>query len=198
MDHPPEGFVVSALLGLDRDSLVTTPFDQVQVVLEGFGGDRHAGMTRPSDTRTPHYPRGTIIRNDRQVSLLSVEEMAVVSARLGLPEIRPEWLGANLLLEGIPQLTRLPPASRLFFVQGAVLYISGENNPCIHPGKILQVHYPDRPDLAPAFVKAAAHLRGLVAVVEKPGVIARGNTVSVKKPVQYHYNVDEGARAGLQ
>lgn len=190
MDNLPVGKVVKVLLGLDRDSLVTTPFDKVEVTLDGFVGDRHAGITRPADSRTPHYPRGTTIRNDRQVSLISVEEMAVVAEKLSLPEIRPEWLGANLLLEGIPDLTRVPPTSRLFFSQGAVLYISSENNPCIHPGKILQDHFPDHSDLAAAFIKAAAHLRGLVAVVEKPGMIAHGDTFSLNSPIQYRYSLD--------
>jgi hypothetical protein len=187
MDSYSLGKVVSILIGLDTASLVTTPFEKVEVTLEGFSGDRHAGLTRPADSRTPHYPRGTTIRNDRQTSLISVEEMALVAKKLNLPEIRPEWLGANLLLEGIPELTRIPPTTRLFFSQGTVLYISGENNPCVHPGKILQQHFPDHPDLATAFVKAAAHLRGLVAVVEMPGMIARGDSFTLKQPTQYHY-----------
>ncbi len=190
MDLSPIGAVVSVLLGLNRDSLVTTAFDQAEATLEGFSGDRHAGMTRPSDGRTPHYPRGTTIRNDRQVSIISVEEMEIVAERMGLPEIRPEWLGANLLLAGIPRLTQLPPTTRLFFQQGAVLYVSGENNPCVHPGRVIQAAHPGREDLAAAFTKAAMHLRGLVAVVEKPGIIARGDSVSVKIPAQYRYHVE--------
>lgn len=190
MQSSPTGSVVSVLLGTQIDSLVTTPVDQVEATFEGFPGDRHAGLTRPSDTRTPHYPRGAVIRNDRQVSIISVEEMAEVARRMELPEIRPEWLGANLLLEGVLLLTRLPPATRLFFEQGAVLYVSGENNPCIHPGRIIQAVYPQQQDLAAAFTKAAAHLRGLVAVVEKPGVIARGDSVAVKIPAHYRYHVE--------
>lgn len=189
MDQTPAGTVVCALLGLNRDSLVTTPFDQVEVTLEGFNGDRHAGLTRPSDSRKPYYPRGTIVRNDRQVSILSVEEMEEVARGMGLPEIRPEWLGANLLLRGIPDLTRLPPSSRLFFEHGAALYVSGENKPCIHPGNVIQERFPDRVDLAAAFTKAAMHLRGLVAVVEKPGRITVGEAVTVKIPTNYRYYV---------
>lgn len=187
MQSTLNGIVVSVLLGMQADSLVTTPVDRVEATFEGFPGDRHAGLTRPSDSRTPHYPRGTTIRNDRQISIISVEEMIEVARRMDSPEIRTEWLGANLLLEGIPRLTRLPPATRLFFQQGAVLYVSGENNPCIHPGKIIQAIYPQRQDLAATFTKAAAHLRGLVAVVEKPGIIARGDPVAIRIPSQYRY-----------
>lgn len=190
MESPINGTVVSVLLGFRKDSLITTPVEQVEADFEGFPGDRHSGWTRPSDSRTSHYPRGTPIRNDRQISIISVEEMAEVAARMDLPEIRPEWLGANLVLEGIPSLTRLPPSTGLFFQKGAVLYVSGENNPCIHPGKVIQAAYPEREDLAAAFVKAAAHLRGLVAVVEKPGIIARGDSVAVKIPTQYRYHVE--------
>ena len=32
-----------------------------------------------------------------------------------LDRLPPEWLGANIVLEGIPELTRIPPASRLVF-----------------------------------------------------------------------------------
>ncbi len=184
------GVVASVLLGLNKTSLVTSPVDRVEADFEGFPGDRHAGLTRPSDSRTPHYPRGTPIRNDRQVSIVSVEELAEVAARMALPEVRPEWLGANLLLEGIPLLTQLPPTTRLFFQQGAVLYISGENNPCVHPGKAIQAVYPQWTGLETAFTRAAVHLRGLVAVVEKPGIIARGDSVAVKIPTNYRYHAE--------
>jgi hypothetical protein len=46
---------------------------EARVTMEGFEGDRHAGMTMLANGHTPMYRRGTVIRNSRQVSLVSVE-----------------------------------------------------------------------------------------------------------------------------
>jgi hypothetical protein len=180
MSKPTEitGLTTGVYLGLDPDSLVTTRQAHVRVTFEGFDGDKHAGFTRPADSRTPHYPRGAPIRNDRQVSIVSIEELEQIAAALDVAEIRPEWLGANLALQGIPRLTLLPPNTRLVFAQGAVLVVQQENLPCSGPGKVIQKQY-DRPGLDSAFPKAALHLRGLVACVERPGIIAEGDAVIV-------------------
>ena len=173
-------------LGLDQASFVTTPQPQVTVTFAGFEGDRHAGMTRKADSRTPQYPRGAEIRNDRQVSIVSVEELLQIAEAMDLPEIRPEWLGANLLLLGIPGMTRLPPMTRLCFGAGAVLVVQAENMPCQNPGKIIQDTY-SRPGLQELFPKAGMHLRGLVACVERPGIILQDDPVNVEVPQQTLY-----------
>ncbi|MEW5872952.1 MAG: DinB family protein [Chloroflexota bacterium] len=175
------GQVVAVLTGADPDSLVTARQPQVVVNFSGLEGDKHSGFTRPSDGRTPYYPRGTGIRNDRQVSIVSVEELEQVAAALGLPEILPEWLGANLLLSGIPNLTQLPTRTRLVFSHGVVLSVTGENLPCTGPGKVLQDHY-NQDGLATQFPQAAIQRRGLVAVVEKPGILWPGEQVEIERP----------------
>jgi hypothetical protein len=180
------GSTLGVYLGLDQASFVTTPQPQVTVTFAGFEGDRHAGIIRKADSRTPHYPRGTKIRNDRQVSIVSVEELAQIAAAMDVPEIKPEWLGANLLLQGIPDLTGLPPMTRLTFSAGAVLVVQAENLPCQHPGKIIQEAYA-RPDLQGLFPKTGLHLRGLVACVERPGIILQGDRVEVVIPQQTLY-----------
>ena len=58
---------------------------EVEVTFEGFAGDRHAGLTMASGSRTPQYPRGTEIRNSRQVSCVSQEDLDAVAGALGLP-----------------------------------------------------------------------------------------------------------------
>ena len=45
------------------------------------------------------------IRNDRQISIVSAEELALIAKELHVPEVKPEWLGANLLISGIPNLS---------------------------------------------------------------------------------------------
>ncbi len=183
-----EGHTQGVYVTLTHASIVSQPQAQAQVTLEGFAGDVHAGLTRPSDGRTQFYPRGTPIRNSRQVSLVSTEELALIAAGLGLGTLPAEWLGANLLLSGLPHLTFLPPNTRLFFPGGAVLLVSGENKPCVEPGKVLQAHYPELPDLVNAFVKAGLHRRGLVATVERAGVIAAGDTLRAEIPDQVLYS----------
>ncbi len=184
-----EGQVTRVLLALDSDALVSTRRPSVHVTMAGFEGDKHSGLTRRSDSRTPHYPRGTEIRNNRQVSLVSDEELAEVAVALELPLVLPEWLGANLALRNIPKLSLLPPSSRLFFPQDAVLVVEGENFPCIYPGEVIQQQYPERPGLVTAFPKAALHRRGIVAWVERPGVINEYDTVrvDVAGPVLYDF-----------
>ena len=179
-----EGHVAGVMVGLEAGSLVTTRKAEVRVTLEGFEGDRHAGLTRLSDSRTPHYPRGTVIRNSRQVTIVSAEELAEVAAAMGLPALPPEWLGANLCLRGVPALTHLPPSARLYFPGDAVLAVEGENLPCRLPGEVIQSRHPDLPGLATAFPKAALHKRGLVAWVERPGTIREGDTARIEVPQQ--------------
>ena len=181
-----KGQVLGAFLGLDSHSLVTTRQSLVKVTLAGFEGDKHAGITRLSDGRTPHYPRGAEIRNDRQVSIVSAEELEQVAHAMGLPEILPEWLGANLLLRDIPKLTQLPPSTRLFFSQGAVLVVGHENNPCTGPGRVLANQFA-RDDLETLFPTAALHKRGLVACVEKAGIIGERDELQVEIPEQVIY-----------
>ena len=176
------GTVIKVLVGLDASSLVTTAQTIVKVTFAGFEGDRHASLTWKSDSRTPYYPRGTEIRNVRQVSLISIEELREIARRMDLPALEPEWLGANLLIEGIPDLTMIPPSSRLYFPGDAVLAIDSENNPCIHPGKVIQSHFPERAGLAELFVESARHLRGLVAWVERPGTISQADPVRFEIP----------------
>jgi hypothetical protein len=177
-----EGIVKGVYIAADRKSFVSAPHPQVQVTFEGIPGDRHAGITMRSDGRTPYYPRGTEIRNSRQVSIVSVEELAEVAREMGIDCIQAEWLGANLLIEGVPNLTALPPATKLFFPDGAALVISKDNGPCIGPGKEIQSHYPEAGKIAELFPKVALHKRGLVAVVERPGTIAAGEVVRVEIP----------------
>jgi len=172
------GTVREALVGLDADSLVTTSRPHIEINFEGVVDDRHAGITRAADARVPHYPRGTPIRNTRQLSIVSVEELPGIAAALGVPVVPGAWLGANLVIEGIAHLTRIPAGSRMFFPDGAALAIEGENLPCTGPGRIIAAHHPGIS--ASQFPKTAMHLRGLVAWVERPGMIHAGDTVEVR------------------
>lgn len=180
------GTTLAVLLGSTPGSLVTARQTAVKVTFAGFEGDQHAGMTRKADGRTPYYPEGIEIRNDRQVSIVSQEELDQIANALDLPELRPEWLGANLLLSRIPRLTRLPPNTRLVFEEGVVLIVQAENLPCTGPGKVLAAYFA-RPELEFRFSRVALGLRGLVACVEKPGSITQGEFVTAEVPEQVLY-----------
>lgn len=158
----------------------STPRDVLALSYAGIAGDRHEGLVRPSGPREPWYPRGTPMRNERQVSIVGVEELAEIAATLSIDHLDPAWIGANLCLSGIPHLTQLPPRTLLLFPSGATLRTDGDNAPCRKSGAAITAHIPDRPDLQFAFVKAAKDKRGLVAWVEREGIIRAGDEVKVR------------------
>jgi hypothetical protein len=185
--HHLQGTVSGLYIGLQSKTHVTTPQTQVQVTFAGFDGDQHAGLTRRSDGRTPFYPRGTLIRNERQVTIVSSIELAQTATLMGIPEIRPEWIGANVLIDGIPHLTLLPSRTRLFFASGTVLLVNGENSPCTVAGKAIEQQV-GRLGLADEFPKAAVHRRGITATVERPGMIHVGDIVTAEVYEQTPYS----------
>lgn len=175
----PHHFVTSTVLSLQLD-------------LGGIVGDLHSGATRSSGAREPWLPRGTTLRNDRQLSALCRAELGEVAARLSISELRPEWLGGNLLVEGLSAFSRIAPGSRLAiggnwagkgrFDGGVVLRVEGYNKPCRQAGRALAAAV-GRADLEFAFVKAAASLRGLVLSVDRAGEVMPGDAVVVIAPV---------------
>lgn len=154
----------------------------VKVDFEGFEGEEHSGATRPSCVRvTMLHPEKTEIRNTRQLSILSVEENAQIAAEIGVDELNPEWLGASIVLEGIPDLSHLPPGSRLQTENGTTLTIDLENGPCNWPGKEIEKEHPGN---GKAFKAAAMNRRGVTAWVERPGALEVGDSVSLYVPTQ--------------
>ena len=159
--------------------------ESLKMLFSGPEGDCHAGLTRASDVRTlPIYARGIEIRNVRQMTIVSVEELSEVASAMNLDAIDPTWLGANLLTQGIPDLTLLPPSTRLQFPSGATLVVDMENLPCSQvAGVITKVHPAEGPD----FVKAARNKRGVTAWVEREGEIVNGDVITVWLPQQRLY-----------
>ena len=182
------GIVTGLYIGQHWHTIESSRVSSLKVTFDGFEGDLHASMTRLSDVRVPHYPRGTIIRNTRQFSMLSVEELAEIAQALQIPEVLPEWVGANLALQGIANLTMLPPSTRIFFPGDAVLVVDAENMPCTGPGEVIQQHYPDVAKLVQRFPKAAMHKRGVVGWVEREGYITEGDTAWLLLPPKVMYS----------
>lgn len=175
-----------------RLAFVTTATPTLDIDLAGIVGDLHAGLTRASGAREPWLRRGTILRNDRQLSALCPAELAEIANRLGVAELKPEWIGANLLVSGLAAFSRIAPGSRLAiggnwggkgsFDGGAVLRVEGYNTPCRRAGRGIATAL-DRPDLEFAFVRAAASLRGLVLSVDVAGRVMPGDAVVVIPPL---------------
>ena len=127
-----KGTVELLLASPDRDTgLEKQDVPEARFLFTGMEGDCHGGITRKSDSRMlKQYKRNTEVRNSRQVSILSVEELAEVAERMGIPAVKPEWVGANMVVRGIPDLTLLPPSTRLQFPSGAMIVVDAENHPC--------------------------------------------------------------------
>ncbi|MCY4336515.1 MAG: MOSC domain-containing protein [Litoreibacter sp.] len=156
--------------------------DQIEATYAGLAGDDHGGLTRPSCSRVvTQYPKGTDIRNVRQLCIVSAEEMAAVAAEMGVEAFDPEWCGANMVVEGIPDFTHVPPSSRLQTQNGTTLTIDMENQPCHLPAPVIDE---DAPGHGRAFKAAAKDRRGVTAWVEREGVLAVGDTVSLHIPGQ--------------
>ena len=167
---------IVSLLTADGGEYVTRTVSELALTFEGIKGDRHAGFLRTADARTPWHRRGTPIANTRQLSLVSLEECAEIAELLGLDEVDPALLGANVVVSGLPQFSLLPAASRLLFKSGASIFITEQNAPCRHPAeKLADVHQTQR--VAAEFVNAAIGRRGLVGIVEREGTIVVGDQV---------------------
>lgn len=178
---------VAVCLIADGGDFVSRPVEALTVDFAGIVGDRHAGRTRRSGAREPWYPRGTEIRNDRQLTIVSSLELAEVADAMGLSGIKPEWIGANLVFTELRDLSRLPRGTRLFFSGGAALLVEGENAPCRIAGGSIARYFPDSDGIDLLFAKTAVHKRGLIASVEKPGGIGMGEAVTVRIPEQRFY-----------
>lgn len=172
---------VSACLIADGGTFVSRPVASLTLDFAGIVGDLHAGFTRKSTSREPWYPRGTEIRNDRQVTIVSDAELAEVAVRMDLAEFAPGWIGANLVLSGVDGLTLLPLGTKLMFAGGATLLVEGENAPCRVAGRSISEHA-GRTGLDLLFPKLAQHKRGLVASVERPGTVRTGEACTIRLP----------------
>jgi hypothetical protein len=172
-------------LGLVADrptKLSADPVDRLEARFEGLSGEYHSGLTRKSCTRVrTQYPVGTEIRNTRQITILSAEELSATATTMGLDQLLPEWVGANIVLSGIPDFTLIPPSTRLIFPSGASLVVDMENAPCQWPAKEIEGHHPG---LGKGYKAAAKGRRGVTAWVEREGDIHLHEACEVHLPPQ--------------
>ncbi|MDP3261477.1 MAG: sulfurase [Tabrizicola sp.] len=158
------------------------PVEEMPLSLAGYAGESHAGVTRPSCSRVlKQHPRGTEIRNVRQLSVVGAEEMAEVAAALGLEAMDHAWVGASVVIAGIPDFSHLPPSSRLQGPDGVTLVIDMQNRPCQEPGVTIEEA---RPGFGKRFKAVAEGKRGVTAWVEREGVLRVGDALTLHVPDQ--------------
>ncbi|NBT30934.1 MAG: MOSC domain-containing protein [Rhodobacteraceae bacterium] len=166
----------------DKPELESDPLTEMPLTFAGYAGDCHSGLTRPSCSRvTSQYPKGTEIRNTRQVSIVSDEELAQIAASLGLDAIDPAWVGASVVVSGLPDFSHLPPSARLQADNGTTLVVDMQNRPCLFPAKTIEAF---RPGFGKGFKAAANGKRGVTAWVEREGVLKIGQTLRLHIPDQ--------------
>ncbi|GIT85175.1 MOSC domain-containing protein [Roseobacter sp. OBYS 0001] len=165
-----------------QETLRSETLPLADLKFSGIEGECHGGLTRPACVRTKaQYPEGTEIRNVRQLTILSQEELDAIAEDMGMADIDPAWLGASMVIEGIPDFSHVPPSSRLQVESGASLAVDMENRPCIYPGREIEK---DRPGLGPKFKPAAKNRRGVTAWVEREGSVKVGDSVRLHIPDQ--------------
>ncbi len=159
------------------------PLAQMALDLGGYAPEAHAGQTRPACSRVKAlYRGGATIRNTRQLTLVSTDEMALIAADMGLERIAPEWLGASAVIDGIPDFSNIPPSSRLCAQGGPSLVADMQNRPCSWPAKEIEREAPGKGHL---FKKAARGRRGITAWVEHAGDLTIGAALTLFVPDQH-------------
>ena len=184
-------------IGTVRDRNVSLRSDskfKAKLTFAGIEGEDHGGLSRPSCTRVDQlYEIGTTIRNTRQLTLLSAEEIETIAVDIGVAKLDPKLLGANFVIRGIPHFTLIPPSSRIQFACGATITVDLENLPCGLPSREIERDLPGHGKL---FKLAARRRRGITGWVEREGQVAVGDSVKLFIPMQpawpvYPSNTDD-------
>ncbi len=176
------GTVVSVHSGKNKD-LSKQILESIEVDFAGISGDAHRGMSRTAFSGE-REAKGTILRNDRQWSGVSIEELAIISKQLNLGQpLQAETLGANICVQGIPDFSLLPRGTRLVFPSGAALIIEEYNPPCTDMGEQVAAKYSTRsgePLTSKQWLKPAHGRRGVVGMVDVAGTISAGDEILVQ------------------
>jgi hypothetical protein len=155
----------------------------IMVEIEGVVSDRHGSPKRATWALTDKQPEGTVRRNERLWSAVSVEDLVQITEDMDLVKpLTAAAVSANLCFEGIPEFSRLPRGTTFRFPSGAELQVEEFNPPCLDMGKRLAESLQTRSGKQlenTDFSKAAKLSRGLVGVVEVAGEIKSGDTVDV-------------------
>lgn len=182
---PTDHYGVITWLGRVQDratALASVPVAEVALTFAGMAGEEHGGLTRPACSRVAVlYPQGRMIRNTRQLSILSREDLDAIARHMGIADLDPALVGASMVIEGIPDFTHVPPSSRLQADSGATLVVDMENRPCTVPGPGIEAEHPG---FGRTFKPAAKGRRGVTAWVEREGFVRVGDKIRLYIPDQ--------------
>jgi len=175
-----------------KEDMSAKAVSTLDLALGGDAAEAHSGITRPSCVRVKAlYERGTEIMNVRQLSVLSQEELDMIAKVMGLEVVDPAWVGASIVLKGIPDFTHVPPNSRLQGPDGVTITVDMENRPCVLPGRVIEGAHPGH---GPKFKTAATGKRGVTAWVERAGRLSVGEKMRLFVPDQPVWSHLERAR----
>lgn len=162
--------------------LRSSAVDALTLTYAGAEGEAHSGLTRASCVRVKsQWPKGTEIRNVRQLSVMSAEEIAAIAADCGLDYLDPALLGCSVVVRGISDFTHVPPSSRLQGKAGVTIVVDMENRPCVLPAREIEK---DHPTHGKPFKAAAKDKRGVTAWVEREGMLRVGDILRLHVPDQ--------------
>lgn len=125
------------------------------------------------------FPRGTTIRNHRQLSLVDAGEPAVIAAALGIAAVEPGLLPTTSAPRAYPKPPPCPGWRGWCSTECAVIMLGGENLPCVIAGRMVAAAHGTAPEALP---KAASRRRGVTGWVEHPGVIRPGAGIRIVMP----------------
>ena len=173
------GKIDSLFLGVIEEELIKRSVKQLEFRLDGVIGDRHAGFERVTWEGDDKQVANTLRRNERQWSAVSSEELDEISEKMNLRvPLNAGDIGANFCVSGTNNFSKLPKGTIFKFDSGVELIVEEYNPPCLGMSKNLAQNILDKNGNVldeTLFLQVAKYLRGLVGVVEVPGIIHKND-----------------------
>ena len=173
------GKIDSLFLGVIEEELIKRSVKQLEFRLDGVIGDRHAGFERVTWEGDDKQVANTLRRNERQWSAVSSEELDEISEKMNLRvPLNAGDIGANFCVSGANNFSKLPKGTIFKFDSGVELIVEEYNPPCLGMSKNLAQKILDTNGNVldeTLFLQVAKYLRGLVGVVEVPGIIHKND-----------------------
>ena len=173
------GKIDSLFLGVIEEELIKRSVKQLEFRLDGVIGDRHAGFERVTWEGDDKQVANTLRRNERQWSAVSSEELDEISEKMNLRvPLNAGDIGANFCVSGANNFSKLPKGTIFKFDSGVELIVEEYNPPCLGMSKNLSQKILDKNGNVldeTLFLQVAKYLRGLVGVVEVPGIIHKND-----------------------
>ena len=173
------GKIDSLFLGVIGEELIKRSVKQLEFRLDGVISDRHAGFERVTWEGDDKQVANTLRRNERQWSAVSSEELDEISEKMNLRvPLNAGDIGANFCVSGANNFSKLPKGTIFKFDSGVELIVEEYNPPCLGMSKNLAQKILDKNGNVldeTLFLQVAKYLRGLVGVVEVPGIIHKND-----------------------